>query len=290
WNRPTNTTPWERLWLGSSHGNSSWTTTVRRATWVPHRNLTSPPRTPAKALRSDAITSVPGLTPGGALSKTSARRAALTTLSARSGRMPRALAGHDCEDARAIWCPAGDAGVRAAPARASVSTLAAAPARHTVSMALMMGLRFFILSSPFARTALGAPGAGGLGQAFDDLDELFTPVAVLASQPQQIPGLGQQGAALRGAGHGDAAAAAELQQSLVAQQPQRAQHGVAVHPEHGRQVAGGGQPLTGRGLPLGDGAADLGGYLLVQRGRITVINPGQDRASGTTHNGFILAP
>jgi hypothetical protein len=57
------------------------------------------------------------------------------------------------------------------------------------------------------------------------------------------PGWGQSG--LRQAFDGDAVAAPELQQSFVAEQPRGSQDGVAVHPEHGGQVACGRQPLAG---------------------------------------------
>jgi hypothetical protein len=49
----------------------------------------------------------------------------------------------------------------------------------------------------------------------------------------------------RRAGDGDAVAAPELQQSFVAEQPQGSQDSVAVHPEHGGQVACGRQSLAG---------------------------------------------
>ena len=44
------------------------------------------------------------------------------------------------------------------------------------------------------------------------------------------------------------AAAAELQDALVAEQSQGAQHGVGVHPQDGREVPGGSQPLEAPGL------------------------------------------
>ena len=51
----------------------------------------------------------------------------------------------------------------------------------------------------------------------DDFDELLAPVAVLAGELQELLGFGDHGAALGAARDADAVAAAELEQSLVAQ-------------------------------------------------------------------------
>ena len=65
--------------------------------------------------------------------------------------------------------------------------------------------------------------------------------------------------------------AAKLEQSLVAQLAQGAQHRVGVDPEHGCQILGWWQTLAGLRLALGDGTADLGCDLLVQlRGRVAI--------------------
>jgi hypothetical protein len=87
-------------------------------------------------------------------------------------------------------------------------------------------------------------GRSGLRQAFDDLDELVAAVACWrVSRTSSRAWVST--APLRGPGHGDAVAALELQQSFVAEQPQGSQDGVAVHPEHGGQVACGRQPFAG---------------------------------------------
>ena len=116
---------------------------------------------------------------------------------------------------------------------------------HSV-MAIRRG--FVIVTCPLPLSGLrGLPrvGQSGLRQAFDDLDELVPAVAVLAGWPYQFPGPGEHGAALRGPGDGGAVAAPELQQSFVAEQSQGSEDGVAVHPGHGDQVAGGREPLAG---------------------------------------------
>src|SRR6266545_1232867 len=93
------------------------------------------------------------------------------------------------------------------------SALAPAAARHAASVALTTSIR--LTSPPLAGSGWrSGREPGRLWQALDDLDELVAAVAVLAGQHQQFPRLGEHRAALRGASHGDAAAAAELQQPL----------------------------------------------------------------------------
>ena len=65
-------------------------------------------------------------------------------------------------------------------------------------------------------------------------------------------------------GDGDAAAAPELEQPLVAQRVQRAQHRVPVHAEHRRQVAGRREPVARPRLAVGDRPPELAGNLLVE--------------------------
>jgi hypothetical protein len=68
-----------------------------------------------------------------------------------------------------------------------------------------------------------------LGQAFDDVDDFLAPESVVPGEVEEIPGAGEHGAALGGAGHGDPASAAELQQAFVSEEVQGAQDGVLLH-------------------------------------------------------------
>src|SRR6266566_5989990 len=108
-----------------------------------------------------------------------------------------------------------------------------------------------------------SPGPGS-GQALDDLDDLLAAESVVPCEFEEFPGAGEHGAALGGAGHGDAAAAAELQEPFLPELVQRTEHGVLVHAQHGGEVLGQGQALAGGRLALGDGPADLAGDLIVQ--------------------------
>lgn len=56
----------------------------------------------------------------------------------------------------------------------------------------------------------------------------------------------------------DPAAAAKLEEALVAEEAQRTKHGIRVDAEYGGEVAGWGEPFSGFCLAVGDSAADLG--------------------------------
>lgn len=90
------------------------------------------------------------------------------------------------------------------------------------------------------------------------------PVSVFAGQTGELGCLGDDGAAMWRPGDGDAAAAAELEQALVTKRSERAQDGVGVDAELGREVARGRKPLPGRGLTVRDGSSNLRGDLGVQ--------------------------
>jgi hypothetical protein len=70
----------------------------------------------------------------------------------------------------------------------------------------------------------------------------------------------------------NAASTPELQNPLVSQPAQGSKHGVLVHARYCSQVLGGRQPIARRGLPLGNGAPNLTGDLLVQVGGVAAIH------------------
>lgn len=109
-------------------------------------------------------------------------------------------------------------------------------------------------------------------EAFDDADELVGAVAVLAGEADEVFGAGDDGAAFGAAGDGDAASAPELEQSLIAEEAQRAEDSVAVDLEDCGEIAGGREALTGRCFAFGDRAADLGRDLLIQLGRLVAVD------------------
>ena len=108
---------------------------------------------------------------------------------------------------------------------------------------------------------------------------------MLAGVLDEFSGALDDGAAFGGADHGDAAAAFELQESFVAQQPQGAEDGVGVDVEDGGEVLGRGEAFAGLGFSVGDGAADLGGDLLVQVDGVVGVD--LDVQHDASHNSII---
>jgi hypothetical protein len=110
------------------------------------------------------------------------------------------------------------------------------------------------------------------GDVFDHLDELIDGIALPASVFDQLPDLLQDGAALGRPGNDRPATAPELEQSLVLQQSPRAQDGVGVDSENGREVSCRRESLTGLRLALGDGTPNLRGDLQIEVGAIRLVH------------------
>ena len=106
--------------------------------------------------------------------------------------------------------------------------------------------------------------SGTSGDVFDHLDELVDGVSLPASELDQLPHLLDDGAALGCPGHGDSASASKLEQPFVLKQPQRAQDGVGVDSENGREVSGWWESFTGLGFAVCDRASYLGGDLEIE--------------------------
>ena len=71
--------------------------------------------------------------------------------------------------------------------------------------------------------------------------------------------------------NGDATAAPELEQALVAEHPQRTQHGVGVDAEDRGEVLRGRKALTRLRLPIGNCTPDLTGDLLEEIGGVALV-------------------
>src|ERR1700722_12395723 len=102
------------------------------------------------------------------------------------------------------------------------------------------------------------------GQAAEDLHQLLLAVAVEAGELEQLAGAFNDRPLFGRTGHRDATPAPELEETLVSQDAQRAQHRVAVDPQHGSEVAGRWEPVAGAGLARRNGPANLGRHLVVQ--------------------------
>ena len=122
-------------------------------------------------------------------------------------------------------------------------------------------------------------------ELLDDADEFVGLVAVGAGVVEKFFRLFDDGAVLGCAGDGDAAAAAEFEEPFVAELAECAQDGVGVDAEHGGEVFGGWESFARFGFALGDGAAELGGDLLVEVEGVLTVE--LDRAHGASHYSFI---
>jgi hypothetical protein len=108
----------------------------------------------------------------------------------------------------------------------------------------------------------------------------------MPGQFDELASLLHHGAALRSdAAHGDAATAAEFDKTFIPESAQPAEHGIRIHAEHGRQIPGWRQPLTGDRLTFGDRSPDRRSHLLMQWDRARVVD--RDGALSATHTGII---
>jgi hypothetical protein len=106
---------------------------------------------------------------------------------------------------------------------------------------------------------------------------------VSAAELDELSGLGDDGAALGRPGDVDPPAATELQQTLIAEHPERSQDRVGVDLEDGGEIACRRQPFSGGRLTLGDRTADLARDLFVQNhGSVAVDVDFEHRASDTS--------
>jgi len=106
-------------------------------------------------------------------------------------------------------------------------------------------------------------------ELLDELYELVGFVAVGAGVVDEFLRPLDEGALLGGAGDGDAAAAAEVEEAFVAELAECAKDGVRVNAEDVGEVFGWWESLAGSRFAVGDGSSDLGGDLFVQVDRAT---------------------
>jgi hypothetical protein len=101
--------------------------------------------------------------------------------------------------------------------------------------------------------------------AFDDPNQILSPISLLSGKMKKVPGSDMDSTSLcAGARYRHASTTPEFQQALVAQKPERPENRVGVHFENCRKVSCGGQPFARLGFTVSDGAPDLCGHLLVQ--------------------------
>jgi len=89
-------------------------------------------------------------------------------------------------------------------------------------------------------------------------------------------------ASVGASGDGHAPAPPELDQALFAEQAQRSQNGVAVHPQYCGKVSSRRKPLSGLRLPFGDGSSNVSCHLVVKGQGVLAID--LDNEHGASYN------
>lgn len=123
-------------------------------------------------------------------------------------------------------------------------------------------------------------------ELLDELYELVGFVAVGAGVVDEFLRPLDEGALLGGAGDGDAAAAAEVEEAFVAELAECAKDGVRVNAEDVGEVFGWWESLAGSRFAVGDGPSDLGGDLFVQVERVVGVEV--DSSHGASQCSVIL--
>jgi hypothetical protein len=116
----------------------------------------------------------------------------------------------------------------------------------------------------------------------DHLDELVDGISLPASELHELPNPLHDSSALGRPGHGGSATASKLEQPFVLKQPQRAQDGVGVDSEDGREVSCRWESLTGLRLSVGYRTPNLGRDLLVEVGSIRPVHLDSNHCTSNT--------
>lgn len=112
-----------------------------------------------------------------------------------------------------------------------------------------------------------------LRQVLDETDQLVSSVALVPSELHELFRSGEHKTLSTGAtGDGDAASTLELEQSLLAKNPQCAKHRVGVDTEHRSEIACRWQLLAGERFAVCNRAADVAGHLVVEERRVGPVN------------------
>jgi hypothetical protein len=122
----------------------------------------------------------------------------------------------------------------------------------------------------------------------DDRYQLVLAVALLAGEVYEFSGAVDDLPLFGGSRYSDAQAASELEQALITQHPERAQHGVRVDAHNGRKIASGREAIPPLGFAVGNRAANLRGDLIMQEGWFLSIDLDFDH--GAIHSSFMASP
>src|SRR5579875_3912482 len=157
-----------------------------------------------------------------------------------------------CGSARSLRSTSDSNAAAASSIRSSAPSPIAtgSPAHATRATASsVMSWRSSSTHTPDRTVICATLGRNRSARLLDHPDELVGPVAVAPGEADELADpLLEDAAPVRIAGHRDAPSAPELEHALLAERPQRAQHGVRVDAEDRGEVPGGGDALARAGL------------------------------------------
>jgi len=108
----------------------------------------------------------------------------------------------------------------------------------------------------------------------DDLHKFVGAIPVMSGKAHQFTGSFEYGIPVgRAAGDRRTSAPPELDKTLIADGPQRSQHRVVVHTQHGSKIPRGRKTIPGLRFPVTDGSSNLSGHLLMKGGAIGRVDP-----------------
>lgn len=103
-----------------------------------------------------------------------------------------------------------------------------------------------------------------LGQLLNQCDQFLTAATLPASEIHQLAYFKHEGTTLLGSSHAYASTTSEVDRPFITKNSQRAQDGVSINTQHGREVNRRRKPFTGFDLSIRDGFSNFRGDLIVQ--------------------------
>lgn len=104
-----------------------------------------------------------------------------------------------------------------------------------------------------------------LWERLDDLDDLLTPIPVLAGEVNQFLSFVEEGGPFGSSRDRDPSTSSKLKYPFVPEKPECPEHSVGVHAEHGSHVTSRRQALPDSHVTIGDVPPDLSGHLIMER-------------------------
>ena len=113
----------------------------------------------------------------------------------------------------------------------------------------------------------------GLRECLHHRQEFLSSVTLRPGELEKLLQSGNNCSTLWRTRNDDGSTSAQLQEPLVSEDTQGPQNGIGVDAKDGSEIPGLRNPISGVGFAISDGAADLGGDLIVERHGIGSVHP-----------------